>query len=69
MHAMKCNLSNYSKFSYCYLGEMHLLGKFYFSSFENQGVTESRPDLGCCIPLCGFLIVLQLVRYRGHKAE
>jgi hypothetical protein len=23
MHAMKYNLSNYLKFSYCYLGEMH----------------------------------------------
>jgi hypothetical protein len=23
MHAMKCNLSNYSKISDCYLGEMH----------------------------------------------
>jgi hypothetical protein len=23
MHAMKCNLSNYLKISYCYLSEMH----------------------------------------------
>jgi hypothetical protein len=23
MHVMKCNLSNYSKFSYPYLGAMH----------------------------------------------
>jgi hypothetical protein len=28
MHDMKCNLSNYSKFSYCYLSEMHYLSKF-----------------------------------------
>jgi hypothetical protein len=28
MHDMKYNLSNYSKFSYCYLSEMHYLSKF-----------------------------------------
>jgi hypothetical protein len=30
---------------------------------------ESRPNLGYCIPLCGFLAVIQLVRNRGHEAE
>jgi hypothetical protein len=38
MHAMKCNLSNYSKFSYRYLGEMHYLGEFLDFS-KNHGVT------------------------------
>jgi hypothetical protein len=28
MHAMKCNLSNYLKISYCYFGDMHYLDKF-----------------------------------------
>jgi hypothetical protein len=30
---------------------------------------ESRPNLSYCIPLCGFLAVIQLVRNRGHEAE
>jgi hypothetical protein len=32
-------------------------------------VMASRPNLGCCIPLCGFLAMIQLVRYRDHEAE
>jgi hypothetical protein len=32
-------------------------------------VMVSQPNLGCCIPLCGFLVVIQLVRYQGHKVE
>jgi hypothetical protein len=32
-------------------------------------VVVSRSNLGCCIPLYGFLAVIQLVRYWGHKAE
>jgi hypothetical protein len=32
-------------------------------------VVASRPNLGCYIPMCGFLALIQLVRYRGHKAE
>jgi hypothetical protein len=23
---------------------------------------KSRPNLGCCVPLCGFLAVIQLIR-------
>jgi hypothetical protein len=29
----------------------------------------SRPNLGCFIPLCGFLALIQLVRNRGREAE
>jgi hypothetical protein len=32
-------------------------------------VMASQPNLGCCIPLCGFLAVIQLVRNRGHEVE
>jgi hypothetical protein len=32
-------------------------------------VMVSRPNLGYCIPLCGFLAVIQLVRYWGREAE
>jgi hypothetical protein len=32
-------------------------------------IVASRPDLGYCIPLCGFLVVIQLVRNRGHEVE
>jgi hypothetical protein len=32
-------------------------------------VVVSWPNLGCCIPLCGFLAVIQLVRNRGREAE
>jgi hypothetical protein len=28
----------------------------------------SQPNLGCGIPLCGFLAVIQLVRNRGREA-
>jgi hypothetical protein len=26
-------------------------------------VVASRPNLGCCIPLCGFLAMIQLISY------
>jgi hypothetical protein len=32
-------------------------------------VAASRPNPGCCFPLCGFLAVIQLVKNWGHKAE
>jgi hypothetical protein len=32
-------------------------------------VVSSQPNLGCCIPLCGFLSVRQLVRYWGREVE
>jgi hypothetical protein len=49
---MKCNLSNYSKSSYCYLSEIHYLGKFYF--FLKIRVLQNRQlwfsDLGSISP-------------------
>jgi PHP family Zn ribbon phosphoesterase len=35
IHAMKCNLLNYSKIFYPYLGEMHYLDKFYLFISKN----------------------------------
>jgi hypothetical protein len=32
-------------------------------------VVASQPNLGCCIPFCGFLAMIQLVRNRGHEVE
>jgi hypothetical protein len=38
---MKCNLSNYSISFYCYLSEMHYLGRFYF--FQKLGCYKPTP--------------------------
>jgi hypothetical protein len=65
MHAIKCNLSNYLKFSYCYLGEMltqeiDILWAPIASWAMAPAVvahpfmpSEQRADIQCSCGLCG----------------
>jgi hypothetical protein len=45
---------------------MHYVTRFVIHHVE---VVASRPNPDCCIPLCRFLAVIQLISYQGREAE